>query len=43
MKINLFEQNTIKITISNNSVFIDAYNFIQENPERSCFLVSKKK
>ena len=32
MKINLFEQNTIKITISNNnSVIKDAIKVIQEN------------
>ena len=43
MKINLFEQNTIKITISNNSVIKDAIKVIQENTERTCFVVDKKK
>ena len=42
MKINLFEQNTIKITISNNSVIKDAIKVIQENTERTCFVIDKK-
>ena len=43
MKINLLEQNSIKITISNHSEIKDAIKVIQENTERTCFVIDKKK
>ena len=43
MKINLFEKNKIKIVISNNSLIKDAIKIIQENTERTCFVIDKKK
>ena len=43
MKINIFEKNKIKIVISNNSLIKDAIKIIQENTERTCFVIDKKK
>ncbi len=43
MKINLLEQKKKNITISYNSSIKDAIKLIQENTERTCFVLNEKK
>ena len=43
MKINLLEQKKKNITISYNSSIKDAIKLIQENTERTCFVLNEKR